>query len=394
MPAPLFSDHKPTVRRAGGSRRAVLAELFSAAGGRSELRSLFGMTATAAPPQFIPMPRSRPARAFDGVKSALVAYRLPLIAVLVPAGVISALLLVRSNAEFVPQPQRAAAVAAQPPAPAANSTSEITQDHERLARALQEAAAAKLASEREAQLAAEVEAQAQAREVLARETAEKAAAAEQARIEAEGAARRTAEEAAEEDAAKLARDAEALDLQHKFSERAAAAEQERHESERRVREAAAETAAAANEKLAHRSLANAHVSVPVAPAPETAAAAPANEANAVATVVAANAAEGAAAPPPAETANKTRTAEAELRDGEALFERGHVEDARRHFERAAGLGLPEAALALGNTFDPVSLAKAGLAHPGDRERARRWYRRAFTLALSHKEDAKKRNAGP
>ena len=375
------------------------------AGGSSALRSLFGMTGTQAPPPFIPIPRSRPALAFDAVTSALAKYRTLLLAALVPAVVLSATVFVRSNAEFAPISERVAiapvaAEAPLPPAPAAKTAAEETQAQDRLARALQDAsdAAARLATERDArivaerraaQLASEVDALALAREALARENAEKAAATEQERREVERHARR----AAEENAAKLTSEAEALALQLKTTERAAATEQERREAERRARQAAEEAAADANEKLAHRSIVNVHTSKPVSPPPGPDPAAPATEANATDTIVAANEPQDAAVPP-VESAKKTKTAVSELRDGEALLEKGHVDEARRHFERAAGLGLPEAALALGNTFDPASLAKAGIAHPGDRELARRWYRRAFALALRRKDDPKKRNVEP
>ena len=68
--------------------------------------------------------------------------------------------------------------------------------------------------------------------------------------------------------------------------------------------------------------------------------------------------------------------------GQAHFTKGDLPAARRAFAKAMDTGLPEAALALGNTFDPVSLAKVGLKDKGDPAAARRWYRRAFELALS------------
>ncbi len=73
--------------------------------------------------------------------------------------------------------------------------------------------------------------------------------------------------------------------------------------------------------------------------------------------------------------------------GEKLMARGDLEGARQQFQEAARLGLPEGALALGNTYDPVSLAKFGISAPGDSARARRWYREAYLLAL-HPERAK------
>lgn len=68
-----------------------------------------------------------------------------------------------------------------------------------------------------------------------------------------------------------------------------------------------------------------------------------------------------------------------LRKGQERFAKGDLAAAREHFSKAAAMGLPEGALALGNTFDSVSLAKAGLKHSGNPERARQWYRRAFEL---------------
>jgi hypothetical protein len=67
--------------------------------------------------------------------------------------------------------------------------------------------------------------------------------------------------------------------------------------------------------------------------------------------------------------------------GQAHFTKGDLPAARRAFAKAMNTGLPEAAFALGNTFDPVSLAKAGLKDKGDPQIARRWYRRAFELAM-------------
>ena len=81
------------------------------------------------------------------------------------------------------------------------------------------------------------------------------------------------------------------------------------------------------------------------------------------------------------TAGETSLAAmAALSEGQKYFERGEVDAARRAFERAASLGLPEGALALGTTFDPVSLRKAGIKAAGEPEQALRWYRRAHALA--------------
>ena len=74
-----------------------------------------------------------------------------------------------------------------------------------------------------------------------------------------------------------------------------------------------------------------------------------------------------------------------LLQGEKLFAKGDLEAARQRFEQVAKMGMPEGALALGNTFDPVSLAKAGVNQTGDPRRARQWYRRALELAQIHRE---------
>ena len=74
-----------------------------------------------------------------------------------------------------------------------------------------------------------------------------------------------------------------------------------------------------------------------------------------------------------------------LLEGEELFAKGDLEEARQRFQQAAKMGMPEAALALGNTYDRVSLAKAGLNLTGDPTRARQWYRRALELAQIHQE---------
>jgi hypothetical protein len=74
-----------------------------------------------------------------------------------------------------------------------------------------------------------------------------------------------------------------------------------------------------------------------------------------------------------------------LRQGEELFAKGELDAARQRFAQAAKMGMPEAALALGNTYDGVSLAKAGLNLAGDPMRARQWYRRALELAQLQQE---------
>jgi len=63
--------------------------------------------------------------------------------------------------------------------------------------------------------------------------------------------------------------------------------------------------------------------------------------------------------------------------------KGDVAAAREIFERAADAGLAEAALALGSTYDPVSLSRLGLTRPApDPQYALKWYRRAHELAAA------------
>ena len=72
--------------------------------------------------------------------------------------------------------------------------------------------------------------------------------------------------------------------------------------------------------------------------------------------------------------------------GETLRQGGDIASARLFFERAAETGLPEAALALGATYDPHELAQLkvhGLR--ADSALARRWYERA--RELGHTEAA-------
>ena len=69
-----------------------------------------------------------------------------------------------------------------------------------------------------------------------------------------------------------------------------------------------------------------------------------------------------------------------LSEGEKLFGKGDLEAARQSFGRAAKMGSPEGALALGNTYDPVALGNAGVKAQGDPALARKWYRKAHELA--------------
>ena len=224
----------------------------------------------------------------------------------------------------VPQPEAVAA----PAAPAQSA------DHEHIERAERAAsdAAAKLAQEREARVFAEEKAASLAAQIAterqARETAESTRAAISAELDAARKARAEAE-----DAARLAN----------------AALSEKEKSFETVALQGASVAAPPVSAIAKP------IAVPPQRVASTRAAGP--------------------------TASSV-VANSDLAEGRKLLARGDLKAARQHFERAASSGLPEAALAAGNTFDPVSLTKAGLKEAGDPARARLWYRRAYELAQS------------
>src|SRR5262245_32558168 len=69
-----------------------------------------------------------------------------------------------------------------------------------------------------------------------------------------------------------------------------------------------------------------------------------------------------------------------MKKGDEELEDGRVAPARLLYERAADMGLPQAAMALGATSDAVELAKLNLRNvqPNPAE-ARRWYERALAL---------------
>jgi TPR repeat protein len=81
---------------------------------------------------------------------------------------------------------------------------------------------------------------------------------------------------------------------------------------------------------------------------------------------------------PAETA-------ALLERGDRLFGTGDVASARLFYERAADAGDSQAALRLGETFDPAFLQRAQLRVPGDRGLAVFWYGRARELGADEAE---------
>lgn len=66
--------------------------------------------------------------------------------------------------------------------------------------------------------------------------------------------------------------------------------------------------------------------------------------------------------------------------GQQFVEDSNVSQARLLLEKAADLGLADAALALGATYDESEITKAGLRGvPPDAKEARRWYERAAQL---------------
>jgi hypothetical protein len=72
-----------------------------------------------------------------------------------------------------------------------------------------------------------------------------------------------------------------------------------------------------------------------------------------------------------------------LRKGEDQLAQGLVAPARLLFERAADLGLAEAALALGATYDAAELDKPNLRGIGaEAKEAKRWYERALELGAT------------
>lgn len=77
-----------------------------------------------------------------------------------------------------------------------------------------------------------------------------------------------------------------------------------------------------------------------------------------------------------------------LAEGQRRLAKGEIEAARIEFKQAAEEGSPEAALALGSTYDPASLAQFGMADAkASVASARRWYRRAHELASAAQKPA-------
>jgi len=75
-----------------------------------------------------------------------------------------------------------------------------------------------------------------------------------------------------------------------------------------------------------------------------------------------------------------------LARGDALIAKGDVASARLFYERAAEAGDGQAALRLGESYDPTFLAQAHLnGVRGDTPAAARWYRRARELGIREAE---------
>jgi TPR repeat protein len=69
-----------------------------------------------------------------------------------------------------------------------------------------------------------------------------------------------------------------------------------------------------------------------------------------------------------------------IRRGQGYLRTGDIAAARLVLRRAANAGNPQAALALGATFDPLVLADLGvLGFPSDLTQARSWYDKAARL---------------
>jgi TPR repeat protein len=75
-----------------------------------------------------------------------------------------------------------------------------------------------------------------------------------------------------------------------------------------------------------------------------------------------------------------------LARGDALLHKGDLAAARLFYERAADAGDGQAAIRLGETFDPVFLDHAQLRGArGDMGKALAWYRRARDLGAAEAE---------
>jgi TPR repeat protein len=94
---------------------------------------------------------------------------------------------------------------------------------------------------------------------------------------------------------------------------------------------------------------------------------------------------GASAEAVRERATTVETA-ALLSRGDALFERGDIASARLFYEHAANAGDAQAAIRLGETFDPAFLSRAQVKGVrGEPAVALTWYKRAQELGASDAE---------
>jgi hypothetical protein len=95
---------------------------------------------------------------------------------------------------------------------------------------------------------------------------------------------------------------------------------------------------------------------------------------------------------PAMTPEDRDRAQHLMQKGEEQLSQGNVAAARLMYERAADIGLPEAALALGTTFDTEELARLSVLGgiQADAKEARRWYERALQLGARDAEQRLRR----
>lgn len=235
-----------------------------------------------------------------------------------------------------------------------------------------------------------IDQKAQAEALRAGEDAKAKADAARANDEAKAhlAKEQEARNAAESRATQLAQELAAQSLQRENAERAFTKSSAELESERKARADAEQTAKSAKEALDR----SANKSGSNSAAPTAAVFAPVTVTTPPPTVLAAAEPEKPLPQPAPQTveARIAKTAVAlpkfsgpaasVLTEGEKLFGKGDLEAARETFARAVKMGSAEGALALGNTFDPIALANAGLKGAGDPARARQWYRKAHELA--------------
>ncbi len=87
-------------------------------------------------------------------------------------------------------------------------------------------------------------------------------------------------------------------------------------------------------------------------------------------------------------------AEGHLNRGRSLLQSGDIASARLFFRRAADAGLAEAALAMGDTFDPVELDRLrAVGVQPDPAEARLWYEKARTLGAGTPADRRLERLG-